>query len=130
VPWGFELAHALLDHAVHDFIGHQFAALHVRARQRAQCAGTLKILTEQIAGRNVPQIVTRAQLVGVRAFAGARRPEENNVHVIPLSSKAGPRRCRVNLRDGEKRGRLAALCMVVIPWHGLGHVCRYDPSAF
>ena len=77
--------HLVADHADHDGIGHQFALVHQFLGLHTQWALGLDLGTQQITGAQVDQAVVLDQEIALRALAGPRRAEENDVQFAHVS---------------------------------------------
>ncbi len=74
-------ADAVDDQVDDELVGHQLAAVHVALRGDAQLGAVLHRGAQDVAGCHVGQAKVVLQAGGLRAFAGTRRPEEDEVQL-------------------------------------------------
>ena len=73
--------HPARDHLHDQLVGDEVAVLHVLARALAKHGALGDLGAEDVAGGDVRQAEVLAQPLGLRALAGARRAEQDQVHL-------------------------------------------------
>ena len=71
---------ALVDNLEHEFIGHQFAGLHVTLRLLAKLRPLTDRLAEHVAGRHVGDAKQFHESLGLGTLAGTGRTDKDNEH--------------------------------------------------
>ena len=69
------------EHVDHELVGNQLSPVHVAGGRATERGGFGAMPPEEVAGTEVrqPKLVAQSRRLG--AFAGARRPEQDEVHV-------------------------------------------------
>ena len=81
------LVRTLGDQPDHERVGHKFAPPHDGARFTAELGARSNGRPEHVASGKLDQVAALEKQLGLRAFARARRPEQDQVHrrLVPLS---------------------------------------------
>ena len=78
----------IADDADHDIVAHQLALGHHLLGLEAQLAARRDGRTQHIASRELGEFERIPQVIRLRPFTSARRPEENDIHAKKLRTRA------------------------------------------
>ncbi len=70
-----------IHHHLHDeLVGNELAAVHVGARADPECGAILDMLSQDVAGGDLGDVVPLGQALGLRALPGTGWSEQHQAH--------------------------------------------------